>query len=424
VNGYKYKRGIIKNVRKPLILLFLVSLLNTCIDQFDPDLKGIEALLVVDASVTNENRSYVVELSRTRPKQNSEPIMVPGAVVIIKDQNGNESKLQETATGIYKTDSLLFRGETGNAYTLDIKTPEGTEYESDPCIMYPVQQIDSIYYDKDQEFQNNGSEIQDGIRIFIDSENTGDGKYLRWIYNEWWKFSVPTPKLYDYIDEFNIPEVDVVKQVCYGYNKSNEIIIHSTESAQSNRIEKEPILFVASDKSDRLSIQYCIEIRQLSLSQTEFEFWNQMKQINESGKDIFEKQPFSIVSNIHNISNPGETVLGYFQVSAVEQKRVYITSDDISQFDLPVFTYDCERLVIGPDDYPPSPNPDYSMTFDKIYRNFTGAGMYFIVPIYGLFGPPLQKLVFASPACADCTLRGSLTKPDFWVDLELDPTKK
>jgi hypothetical protein len=387
-----------------------------CIDPFSANLKGVESLLVVNALLTNENRSYTVDLSRTRQTQDTEPVMVSGAHVSIRDKNGHSSTLYETRAGIYKTDSLLFQGETGNSYILYIKTPDGTEYESDPCIMYPVKQIDTIYFNEDQEFQNNGSVIQDGIRIFIDSENNGDGKYLRWIYNEWWKFSIPTPKRYDYINEHTIPAIDQIKQVCYCYNESDEIIIHSTESAQSNRIEKEPILFIASGMSDRLLIQYSIEIKQLSLSETEYQFWEQMKLINESGGDIFEKQPFSIVSNIHNKNNPDEPVLGYFQVSAVEKKRIYITREDIAGLDIPVYTYDCEKLAVGPDDFP-------SMTFDKIYAYFTEPGAYFIGPVYGPFGG-LEKLVFASPACADCTVRGSLTKPDFWIDLEVHQNKK
>jgi len=33
-------------------------------------------------------------------------------------------------------------------------------------------------------------------------------------------------------------------------------------------------------------------------------------------------------------------------------------------------------------------------------------------------GGELLRLVFVRSFCADCTLNGSLNKPDFWVDLE------
>jgi len=402
---------MVKYIRIPLILLFFVSFLSTCIDPFSPKLKGTQALLVVDALLTNENRSCYVKLSKPRQLQNYERPMVSGATITIRAINGVSTTLRETTPGVYKTDSLLFHGETGNTYILYIKTPEGTEYESDPCTMYPVQQIDRIYFDKDQEILNNGRETQTGIRIFLDTENSSDSKYLRWTYNEYWKFSVPDPKTFDYINEMNINEVEQVKQVCWAYNKSDEILIQSVESSQANKIEKEPILFIASDMSDRFLIQYCIEVKQLSLSKPEFEFWDHMKQINETGSDIFEKQPFSVNSNIHNLINPDETVLGYFQVSSVEQKRFYIIPGDLSDFNLPVYKYDCKGVEVAPGDYLP-----LKITFDEIYARFISNGFAFVRPIYSMAGG-LQTMVFALPACTDCTLRGNLKKPDFWIDL-------
>jgi hypothetical protein len=418
VIGYNLTRGIFRNSKNPLILLLLLCLLTTCIDPFNPDLKGTTSLLVVDALLTNENRSYTVELSRTTQIQNTAPTMVSWAQVVIKTGDGAIIPLQEIFAGVYITDSLQFVGETGKSYTLYIKTYDGEEYESEPCVMYPVQPVDSVYFNKDQEFINNGSEVLDGIRIFVDSKNEGDGKYVRWTYDEWWKFIVPFPKKYEYISETDIPTVDQVKEVCWGHNSSNDIAIKSTVAAQNNRIEKEPILFVASGLSERLLVQYCIEIKQLSLSKTEFEFWDQMKQLNDEGGDIFQKQPFSITGNIHNINNPDEPVLGYFQVSAVEHKRVYITPDEIEGLNLPEYKYACDRIEIGPGDYQGG-----NMTFDKIYADFTLAEYIFIEPIYDLRWN-LQKLVFVKPFCADCTTRGSLAKPDFWFDLVPYHTKK
>ena len=41
-----------------------------------------------------------------------------------------------------------------------------------------------------------------------------------------------------------------------------------------------------------------------------------------------------------------ETVLGFFQVSAVKEKRLYIVPEEIKDLDLPVYSYDCERVEI------------------------------------------------------------------------------
>lgn len=347
------------------------------------------------------------------------PDMVSGAYVSVTDQSGTESRLNETSKGIYTSDSLIFRGQSGNTYTLYIRTGEGSEYRSEPCIMYPVSKIDNIYYAKDQQISNNNTEILEGIRVYMDSENQSGGKYFRWTYDEWWKFKVPNPKEYNYIDQFTINQVDTLKQVCFGHNGSSDILIHSTEASQSDRIVKEPILFVGSTTSDRLLMQYSVTIKQLSISHSEYQFWEQLKEVNDNGGNIFDKQPFSIVGNIHNVNDPSETVLGYFQVSAVEEKRIYVIPSELKSLNLPVYKYDCNRIELGPSDYPPSAG----MTFDKIYNSYTSAGFVFISGVYDMM-LNLVKLAFTSRQCALCTARGTLNKPDFWVDIEPPLRKK
>lgn len=406
---------MLKTPGKALILLFLVNLFYTCIDPFSPSLNDSESLLVVDALITNENRSYKVKLSRTDVNQMADPLMVTDALVTIRDEDGNISLLAESAEGYYSTDSTLFTGETGKTYILNIKTTEGDEYESEPCLMYPVQPITNIYYNKDQEIINNGTETKDGIRFYLDSQTSDDNQYFRWIYNECWKTNASDPKKYNYINDSTIIPVDQIKQICWRYGESDNIIIQSALSGLTDRIEKKPMLFIAPTESDRLLIRYSVEIKQLSLSGQEYEFWDHMKQIGEAGGDIFEKQPFPISSNIHNLANLDEQVLGYFQVSSVNKKRIYLNPDDIKDFDLPQYNYDCHRLVIGEDDYPPPLTPSGKVTFDKIYSYFEGPNYTFVEPIYNSSNE-LYKLVFSRPVCADCTINGTLTKPDFWID--------
>jgi len=346
--------------------------------------------------------------------QDSEPVMVSGASVFIMDENGITSAFNETEPGIYKSDSSELKGRTGGSYNLSVITPEGNEYESEPCVMFPVSNIRNVYFDKDQDITGNDTEFHDGIRIFLDSENTFEGGYLRWSYSECWKIIVPSPKKYNYINDSTIVEVNQINQICWGNSTSDEIIIQSANGSSEN-IEKKPILFVDSDFSNRFSLRYSVEIKQLSISQKEYEFWDQMKQINESGGNIFEKQPFPVVSNIHNIADPDEIVLGYFQVSSVSRKRIYINSNEISELNLPPYIYDCSTIVRGPDDYPPPLSPGAAVTFDKIYKLYSGPDYYFIEPIYDGAGE-LRKLVFARNTCADCTVTGYPDRPDFWID--------
>jgi Domain of unknown function (DUF4249) len=407
---------------KSIITLAAVFLLSTCIDPYSPKLTGYDSLLVVDGLITDANSSYTVKLSRTFQKQNSNPSKVSDATVFISDDAGNRSFLLNKGDGKYKTDSLEFKGIIGRTYILHVQTREDVEYESAPCLMRSVPDIDSIYFEKDLELVNNGTESQEGIKIYLDSKEGDNNQYYQWAFEETWKFKVPEPKRFNFdMTDSSITAVTDVKEYCWKSRKSDEILIHSIYAGEDPHISKEPIFFIASDKSDRLLIQYSILVRQYSISEQEYDFWNNLKQVNESGGDIFAKQPFEVIGNIKNVNNPEEKVLGFFQVSAEKQKRKNILFNDVAGLDLSFYQFTCERFVKEPFEYslgPGAPPP----TWDDLYSIFcVNSNYYFVEPIYKPDSAPgkftLYRMVFARPECANCELTGTRSRPDFWVDL-------
>ncbi len=408
---------MLKMGHKSIIAIVAVFALSTCIDPYSPKLKGYNSLLVVDGLITNTNTSYTVKLSRTIQNQNTTPTMVLDASVTITDDAGNTINLYNTGSGIYKTDSLAFTGNIGRTYTLHIKTGEGEEYVSDPCLMQSVPDIDTIYFAKDQQVVNNGTQTEEGISIYLDSKEGDNNQYYRWAYEETWKFKVPDPKKYNFDPaDSSITSVPEIKEYCWKSRNSDEILIYSNLAGQSGPVRKEPITFIASDQSDRLLIEYSILVKQYSVSKNEYEFWNNLNQVNESGGDIFASQPFPVISNIHNINNPNEEVLGYFQVSAVSQKRENIPFSEIVGLNLPYYTYPCKRIEAKPGDYQQPLGP--LITWDFVYDLFcVTSDYYFVEPEYFNGTSQLEYMVFSKPDCADCELTGTSIKPDFWVDL-------
>jgi hypothetical protein len=404
---------------KSIFSLIAVFTLYTCIDPFNPKITGNESILVVDGALTDANTSSRIRLSRTVPNQDSNPVMVSNATLFISDDAGQSSFLVNEGNGIYKTDSLDFKGVAGRTYVLHIKTGEGMEYESEPCLMQPGANIDSVYFTKDKELVNNGTESLDGIRIFIDSKGGGPETFYRWDFDETWKFKVPNPKKYDFnaADTTFLPH-NPVNEFGWKYGKSDLILTHSDVLARSGTLEKMPLYFIASGQSDRLLIQYSILVRQHSISKKEYDFWENIKEVDKAGEDVFSKQPYPVDSNLHNISNPDEKVLGYFQVYSVSEKRTYITISEIARLNLPYYHYPCTRIEMAPWDYPRSPlSPP--LTWSDLYDMFCVTSDYYLVePKYKPGSNELDKMVFTTPECADSELTGTSTKPDFWTDLE------
>jgi len=405
---------MLKSGLKSAIAIIAVFIICTCIDPYTPKLKGYDSNLVVDGLITDANSSYTVRLTKTMQNQSDTPSAVSDATVIIADDAGNSSSLINHGNGIYKTDSTNFHGMIRRIYVLHIVTSDGKEYESEPCIMQSVQDIDSIYYSKDQELVSNNSQSQEGLRIYLDSKEGDNNQFYRWSFEETWKFKVPYPKKWDFNPaDSSITSVADLKEYCWKNSKSSEILIYSNYSGHSGPVRKYPIFFIATDQSDRLMIEYSILVKQYSISQKEYNFWDNLTKVNTTGGDIFASQPFPVNSNIHNINNLGEKVLGYFQVSAVKEKRIFIPFSETVRLQLSFYNYPCERFERSAN------TPPDHFTWAELYTIWCiTSTYYFIEPLYYSGTNTLEKMVFAKPECANCELTGTLKKPDFWIDLK------
>jgi hypothetical protein len=398
---------------RSIIVIVAFLTLATCVDPYFPVLKGYGPMLVVNGLVTDSKDYYTVQLSTSFQDKNNKLPEIKYATVYISDDIGEKNYLYYSGNGIYVSDSTHFRGVPGRTYVLHIITPDGREYASDSCLMQTAADIDSIYYEKDEELFNNGTERQKGVRIYADSKSGGDSHYYRWGYEETWKFKVPYPKRYDYVIPNQIIPAALVNEYCWKSKKSDAVVINSVYGGQNGRIERQPISFIASARSDRLMLEYSMLVKQYSISEKEFEFWKNLKTVDESGGDIFGSQPYPVVSNIHCITDPNERVLGYFQVSAVKEKRIFIPFSAVIELSLPFYHEDqCARIEAGREVF-----LDGSVgTFDMVYSDYCITSHYvFIEPVFSAAG--LDKLAFTTPECADCAVTGTPVKPDFWVDM-------
>jgi hypothetical protein len=254
--------------------------------------------------------------------------------------------------------------------------------------------------------------------IYLDTDEAIENEgYLRWEFEETWKFKLPSPKRYDYISDTEIIILSNIREYCWKKNLSGAILT-SPVLPGHNSIKNVPLHFISPEKSDRLTVQYSILVRQYSISTKEYSFWENLKLVNETTGDIFDTQPYPVISNIYNIDNPEEKILGYFKVSSVQEKRIFILPDDLRDLDIPEYKYPCYEFIVSPENYPPSSIVGVPPTWDEINEMFMAAGGFvFVRPVYIGLTKVISRLVFASEVCSDCSKSGSITPPDFWIDL-------
>ena len=363
----------------------LLTLISGCIKQFIPAVSEDQNMLVVEGLITDQPGHNTIKLTTSMPlglPSQTKPL--PGCVVTVSDDLGNVFSLNETDAGIYNPDPS-FHGVVGRSYTLRIKTDitrSNRSYQSPPVLMKPVPPIDSIYYDKVVLSRSifDGHPTGEGCQIYlntIDPEN--NCKYYRWEYIETWEMRLP------YI---------VPNNVCWVSSNSDHINIKNTTSLTEDRIERLPINLV-TNLTDRLKVRYSILVNQYSIDEEEFSYWDKLQKTVEQVGSLYDMTPASVPSNISCVEKPSEAVLGYFSVSAVKSKRIFIKD----QFrGMPDLYNDCENAVIGIVEVPP---------------NLT-LGVNAWVIIVHLEPPPPFRIITYFKGCADCTVRGTNIKPDFW----------
>lgn len=392
-------------------IIFAILLFGAaCIEPYNIEISDYRDILVVDALITNRQSEYTVKLSRTFNHQNDTIKYVAGAKVEVTDDIGNTFYFDERETGIYVSDKTIFTGQIGRKYQLYIQTTDGEEYLSDISEMIPVSEIDAVNFGYDTGFVENDTIEVPGVRLYVDVDgNETACSFYRWQIEEAWMFSVPYQKRIEVDENNQIHDVNIPgKKFCWKYDSSDEIIIKSTANLENNTLVNFPLFFASPSLTDRFTIRYSALIKQYSLNETEFNFWSNLKNTTEVTGDIFQKQPFTLKSNIKNISNPQELVLGYFQVSALTEKRIFINARQLIDLGIKEFETDFENCTVidstGRYDY-------YQLT-----KELESNGFVAVESIRHPFFFSIIGLRFVRPLCCDCTISGDPQKPDFWVD--------
>ena len=364
---------------------FLLFLVIGCSVEFIPDPEDNNEQLVVEGMISDQNRINRIRLSRSLPV--GKPLVrkpVRGAVVTITDEKAIIATLKESPAGTYSTDSLSFRGRVGGSYSLSIKINNMT-YETDFIEMKPVPPVNSLYYEKEVITASSDTNyVDEGCRIYVDSyDPTGKCLFFRWDYAETWEYRIPYA---------------VKNKVCWVTERSDEILIKNTSIYSQARVSKYPILFI-SNNGDRLKETYSILVNQYSLNESEYDFWERVQNISQNVGNLYDISPMAIPSNIKCCEDPEETVLGYFSVSAVTQKRLFIKDHF---FGLPNFFIYCATDTVA------GKLPETGLNTD-----------YWVIEDFGDELPPFWVLT-TYKECADCTTRGTNVMPSFWLEFRND----
>jgi hypothetical protein len=411
-NHIKTGMSEIKKNRFIIVLVSLILVALSCISPFAPEYKGGADFLVVDGSLIKGYDTQVINISRSssisQPKYNP----VENCNVKIVDESGNEFVFTEGSKGKYEAnidDALL---SYNTRYKLVFDTPSGENYESGYQELLQTVPIDSVYSIKENHYSPENDKFMNGLQFYVDLDAPDDApRYYRWQIDETWEIHAGymVTGYYDG-DTIRLDPYSPSDSLYYCWNTKAVTGIYtcSTTNLSHNIFNKIPLHF-KQDTSHELTVKYCATVRQYALNEDAYNYWHQKEiELNESGQ-IYTTQPGQLKSNIYNVANPAEKILGFFWASSFTEKRRFEKNpylNEIGVGQLSCVSYgSCADFV---DD-----------GFINLLYRIAKTTRYFPKPPVYLYNytDPIGKLCvyFSKDECVDCRLIGGTThKPDFW----------
>lgn len=375
------------------LIIVVVVLIAGCREPFLSPVPDVSSgYLVVEGVLNNGGEETTIKLSRTTSLTENKTLKETGAVVRIESTDNTSFLLTENTEGNYNINNLQL--DTNLKYRLAITTSNNEEYVSDYEAVRNNPPIDSISWVREDK----------GVQIYINTHDPENNtRYYQWDYNETWefhsvystslKFIQNGPPLFENVAvDYRLFPADPDIYTCWKNNTSTSIILGSSAKL-SNDIIHLPLIFI-DNASQKLSVLYSIIVNQYSWSKSGYEFLERMKKNTESVGSVFDPQPSELNGNIRCTSNPALTVIGFFNICTIQQRRIFIKNSE-----LPGWGY---RQPCG----------------EEVYPNITDT----VKMLSGLLptrpeqvmGSSIITFYAASEYCVDCTLSGTNVKPVFW----------
>ncbi len=309
-----------------LSTISLLLVLWACSDVIDIPVTESGGQLVISGRVSNSTEGNYVSVHRTgvlgRPP---EPVL--NAEVIITNGSGDVQRLIAADSGFYKLRTTGFRGQVGEAYSLEVRL-NGQVYYTEAQPMPPLYGRDSLYFEltKTETISTQGVLVEDDVlEIYMDTEfeNTSEEFYIRWDLEEAYTY------LGTFLPASHFPPGGGQAQ-CYVTNRLNEqkVFLHNGRENKAQAIPGQHLFSRPIDK--RFQALHYFNVIRSSLSSETHKYWSQLDQVVNRQGSIFDVAPAAVKGNV--ISDLDEEVLGYFEVVSVDTTRLAVTRNDVPLF--------------------------------------------------------------------------------------------
>lgn len=331
-----------------IVLMMTAMCLASCIDEYNVDPKGsnVERLVVEGHIVSNATCRFT--LHHTAPL--SSPVgafdPVTNAIVLVFEEYempdheiDHDYSLNSSPTVSVEAPYDCFGGyelseEPGTYYVfvgnlkpdsryyLYIDHPDYGVFKSEPQYPLDAPELDSIGH--------SGGNGEYAVSINVTTGEMKERTFLMWDYEEYWEIYTPFTARYkydvtlkDYVPLY--PETNTNHG--WGFQTNNSLIVACNDDYGYGKIQQKTLYDRQRDDL-RFTNLYCARIRQMAITEVEYEYYNLLnKQTSEMG-GIFTPMPAELPSNI--VGENGEKAVGYIGVRGkIGFKDLYLSRSDV-----------------------------------------------------------------------------------------------
>ncbi len=411
-------------------LAIILCSIQGCLEEIplQTEVETFNSILVIEATITNEFVRQEIKLSRSYALEESGPSPEQAATVIVNASTGEQYSFVEDTPGLYLSVNE-FAAQPNVDYYLEIETSNGRQYNSETASFATATQIDNLYLER-----NTNENMEEGVSIYVDTQDpTGNSKYYRYTYEETYVVIAPRYSPWELIVQnedypIHLSAIDglvgddlveffvtrefrpVDEELCYGSDDSSDIILFDASAFTDNAIERARVRFI-SRSNYIMSHRYSILVKQYVQSQLANFFYSALNSFSGSETIFSEVQAGFIPGNINALSNPDEPVVGFFEVSAYDEERIYFNYADLFPGEeLPPYYIPCDA-EFTPDLFFVAMMTEF-ISYSPLQDLVNDRYQYWDETENG----PFQPYQLVLPACGDCTELGVTQVPDFWED--------
>jgi len=395
-------------MKKLYIILVLIAVsLNSCVEPFEFETETFESALVVSGTITNEFKQHEISLTRTFMFEEDGPSSESNANVQVLVEGQGSINFDEAEDGVYRS-TEAFSAQPDRNYELKITTLNGKSYSSNPVKLTQSTTIDNVTTERRTD-----SEGIDGVAILVDSfEPTSNSVFYRYEYEETYKVVAPRWTGEElYIINRDSCQVGVrfrsrEERTCYATDLSINIILTTTGGLTEDRVTKFPVRFVKNNNYI-ISHRYSALVKQYVVSSESYAFFETLNELSGSASLFSQNQPGFLTGNVFSDNNAEERVIGFFDVSFVDEKRVFFNYEDFyPNQNIPPYIIECNlfspelKTMGGTSPLMAQIDQNSLSYFDENLDPQKGEGPYLVV----------------KRACGDCNELGSNQVPEFWIE--------